>query len=64
MDDIFGRERYIQTVIWRNCDNSNNDAKQFLTGSQLYSCLILAMKAGKALSWIELKVKLNITKSR
>ena len=29
MDDIFGRERYIQTVIWRNCDNSNNDAKQF-----------------------------------
>lgn len=22
MDDIFGRERYIQTVIWRNCDNS------------------------------------------
>ena len=29
MDDVFGRERYIQTVIWRNCDNSNNDAKQF-----------------------------------
>lgn len=29
MDDIFGRDRYIQTVIWRNCDNSNNDAKQF-----------------------------------
>lgn len=29
MDDIFGRERYIQTVIWRNSDNSNNDAKQF-----------------------------------
>ena len=29
MDDIFGRERYIQTVVWRNCDNSNNDAKQF-----------------------------------
>lgn len=29
MDEIFGRERYIQTVVWRNCDNSNNDAKQF-----------------------------------
>ena len=29
MDEIVGRERYIQTVIWRNCDNSNNDAKQF-----------------------------------
>lgn len=29
MDDIFGRDKYIQTVIWRNCDNSNNDAKQF-----------------------------------
>lgn len=29
MDNIFGRERYIQTVIWRNCDNSNNDAKKF-----------------------------------
>ncbi len=29
MDELFGRERYIQTVIWRNCDNSNNDAKQF-----------------------------------
>ncbi len=29
MDDIFGRDKYIQTVVWRNCDNSNNDAKQF-----------------------------------
>lgn len=29
MDEIFGRDRYIQTVVWRNCDNSNNDAKQF-----------------------------------
>ena len=29
MDEIFGREKYIQTVVWRNCDNSNNDAKQF-----------------------------------
>jgi len=29
MDEIFGRDRYIQTIVWRNCDNSNNDAKQF-----------------------------------
>ena len=29
VDDIFGREKYIQTVVWKNCDNSNNDAKQF-----------------------------------
>lgn len=29
MDATVGREKYIQTVIWRNCDNSNNDAKQF-----------------------------------
>ncbi|EKY00533.1 site-specific DNA-methyltransferase [Selenomonas sp. oral taxon 138] len=29
MDGIFGRNRYVQTVIWRNSDNSNNDAKQF-----------------------------------
>jgi adenine-specific DNA-methyltransferase len=29
MDGIWGRECYIQTVVWKNCDNSNNDAKQF-----------------------------------
>lgn len=28
-DEIFGRESFIQTIIWKNCDNSNNDAKQF-----------------------------------
>ncbi|MBN1449654.1 MAG: site-specific DNA-methyltransferase [Anaerolineales bacterium] len=29
MDEVFGRERFITTVVWRNSDNSNNDAKQF-----------------------------------
>ena len=29
VDEIFGRERFITTVVWRNSDNSNNDAKQF-----------------------------------
>ena len=29
LDEIFGRNRFITTVVWRNSDNSNNDAKQF-----------------------------------
>jgi adenine-specific DNA-methyltransferase len=29
MDEIFGRQSFITTVVWRNSDNSNNDAKQF-----------------------------------
>lgn len=28
-DEIFGRQCFIATVIWRSTDNSNNDAKQF-----------------------------------
>lgn len=28
-DEIFGRDSFIQTIVWKNCDNSNNDAKQF-----------------------------------
>ncbi|MBP9700145.1 site-specific DNA-methyltransferase [Candidatus Woesebacteria bacterium] len=28
-DEIFGRNCFIQTVIWKSSDNSNNDAKQF-----------------------------------
>jgi adenine-specific DNA-methyltransferase len=28
-DEIFSRESFIQTIVWKNCDNSNNDAKQF-----------------------------------
>jgi len=28
-DEIFGRQCFVATVIWRSTDNSNNDAKQF-----------------------------------
>lgn len=28
-DEIFGRERFVSTIIWRSSDNSNNDAKKF-----------------------------------
>jgi adenine-specific DNA-methyltransferase len=28
-DEIFGRNNFIQSVIWKSSDNSNNDAKQF-----------------------------------
>lgn len=31
LDELFGRESFISTVVWRNSDNSNNDAKQFST---------------------------------
>lgn len=29
MDEIFGRDCFVTTIIWRSTDNSNNDAKQF-----------------------------------
>ena len=28
-DEIFGRQNFVQGVIWKSSDNSNNDAKQF-----------------------------------
>lgn len=28
-DEIFNRDAFVSTVVWRNSDNSNNDAKQF-----------------------------------
>lgn len=28
-DEIFGRQNFIQSIIWKSSDNSNNDAKQF-----------------------------------
>lgn len=28
-DEVFGRNNFIQSVIWRSSDNSNNDSKQF-----------------------------------
>lgn len=29
MDEIFGRSNFINTIMWRAADSSNNDAKQF-----------------------------------
>ena len=29
MDEIFGRENFVSSVVWRAADSSNNDAKQF-----------------------------------
>ena len=28
-DEIFGRNNFVQSVVWRSSDNSNNDSKQF-----------------------------------
>ncbi|MCF8218675.1 MAG: site-specific DNA-methyltransferase, partial [Bacteroidales bacterium] len=29
LDEVFDRKHFVSTIIWRNSDNSNNDAKQF-----------------------------------
>lgn len=31
MDEVFGRDCFAGTIVWRSSDNSNNDAKQFST---------------------------------
>jgi adenine-specific DNA-methyltransferase len=28
-DEVFGRDRFVTSIVWRSTDNSNNDAKQF-----------------------------------
>ena len=58
MDELFGRERYIATIIWRNCDNSNNDAKQF---SQDHNYIIVYSKNDK---WQSLKLDRTEEQSR
>lgn len=50
MDGIWGRECYIQTVVWKNCDNSNNDAKQF---SQDHNYILVYSKNEK---WESIKL--------
>lgn len=50
MDGIWGREYYIQTIVWKNCDNSNNDAKQF---SQDHNYILVYSKNEK---WESLKL--------
>lgn len=49
-DEIFQRESFIQTIIWKNCDNSNNDAKQF---SQDHNYILVYSKNPK---WESLKL--------
>lgn len=49
-DEIFGRDSFIQTIVWKNCDNSNNDAKQF---SQDHNYIIVY---SKNLKWESLKL--------
>lgn len=49
-DEIFERESFIQTIIWKNCDNSNNDAKQF---SQDHNYILVYSKNPK---WESLKL--------
>lgn len=51
MDGIWGRECYIQTVVWKNCDNSNNDAKQF---SQDHNYILVYSKNEK---WESIKLE-------
>ena len=28
-DEVFGRDCFVTSIVWRSTDNSNNDAKQF-----------------------------------
>lgn len=51
MDNIFGRANFITTVIWRNSDNSNNDAKQF---SQDHNYILVYSKNE---NWISIKLE-------
>jgi len=30
-DELFGRQNFVASIIWRSTDNSNNDSKQFST---------------------------------
>lgn len=31
LDEVFGSEHFVGTIVWRSSDNSNNDALQFST---------------------------------
>lgn len=41
MDELFGEECFVSSVIWRSTDNSNNDAKQF---SQDHNVILIYAK--------------------
>lgn len=49
-DEIFSRESFISCVVWRNSDNSNNDAKKF---SQDHNYILVY---SKNVNWQSLKI--------
>lgn len=46
-DEIFGRQNFVQCIIWKSSDNSNNDAKQF---SIDHNSILVYSKTGNWLS--------------
>jgi len=47
-DEICGRNNFVQTVIWKSSDNSNNDAKQFSIDHNMI------LVYGKSPGWISI----------
>ena len=37
-DQVFGRDCFVASVVWRSTDNSNNDAKQFSVDHNYVLC--------------------------
>ena len=57
-DEIFGRQNFISSIIWRSSDNSNNDAKRF---SQDHNYILVYSKNE---NWFPKKVKLSDEQSK
>jgi adenine-specific DNA-methyltransferase len=57
-DEIFGRQNFISSIIWRSSDNSNNDAKRF---SQDHNYILVYSKNE---NWYPKKVKLSEEQSK
>lgn len=57
-DEIFGRNCFVQTVVWKSSDNSNNDSKQF---SQDHNYILVYSKLPE---WKPNKLPRNIEQSK
>ena len=57
-DEIFGRNCFVQTVVWKSSDNSNNDSKQF---SQDHNYILVYSKSPE---WKPNKLPRNIEQSK
>ena len=57
-DEIFGRNCFVQTVVWKSSDNSNNDSKQF---SQDHNYILVYSKSPE---WNPNKLPSNIEQSK